>query len=549
MIEFKEIYVKNYRSYQEFRLPIVEGKHLIIGPNGEGKSLLFQALMEGLYKCDLRGDDPTHYGGKDCEIGVIFSKDGDHYEVKRYWNPTSPKESNPQILRNCEDISSRKKAEGQRDIEKILSITYGLFINTVVVSQGLPKNFCELGPSVRSSMIEEILCQLAWDEMRQKIAKFRKGDLEEKDSVNDELIEKKEKMIALNSKIEVLKKMRQEDKDDLVERIKEIKFSMRETKTLVDTLTSDTQDMKEVREQKDALYKSVLSIEGRSSQLESLLTTKCCPTCKRDYPPEQIDGCEKEYQFLQTKIKRMQEKLDGLNGDYQARVITRDKLTKFQTIFSSQDQDLQTLCRKRDEQEFADLKEMETQLQALLDDVNEIKSRYDEITTTVGAQEWIDSQLVPSSLFRTKLVSNYLSSLNQIIESVSPIFGDYIVQLIEVKRGIEIELIRKGNKTSYKSFSGGEKRRIDIIIILSLMRFVMNCSGVSTNLLVFDEIFEHLDAKGIGCALDAIDALFPESHSIYIITHNDMLKSRFSSILRVVKEDGVSVLENGACLQ
>lgn len=543
MIEFREISARNYRSYQEFVLPIREGKHLIVGPNGEGKSLLFQSMMECLYQCTLRDDDPSHYGDGDCEVAVTFAKDGDEFQIKRFWNPPIAKDFNPQILKNCEDISSRKKAEGRRDLDRILNLSYNLFINTVVVSQGLPKSFCSLGPSVRSTVIEEILCAMAWDEMRLKISKSKATDSVDREDILEELNSKKGKMIAINSQVELLKKLKQEDKDDLTLRVRQVKESMRETKKVVDGLALQVSDIHDVKEQKDSLDATISALCNRAGQLESLLETKKCPTCDREYPVDQIEGCRREYSFLVEKIDKIKSKIRTLLDQYAEKASARDKMTQFSAVLSMQDEEVKHLCERRDQVIRDDIVTLESNLSSVLSDVNDIKDRYDQVSTSITNQEWIDSQLLPSSKFRTKLVSNYLVGLNSIIESISPIFGEYLVKLVDVRGGVGIELDRKGKKTSYSSFSGGERRRIDIIIILSLMRFIMTSSGVCTNLLVFDEIFEHLDAHGIGCALDSIDALFPESQSIYVISHNDALKSRFSSIVKVSKQGGVSRLE------
>jgi len=81
---------------------------------------------------------------------------------------------------------------------------------------------------------------------------------------------------------------------------------------------------------------------------------------------------------------------------------------------------------------------------------------------------------------------------------------------------------------------------VDIIIILSLQRFLLECTGVSTNLLVFDEIFDSLDNVGIRMILNCIDSIFDEDLCVYIITHKNDFKSSFESFVEIEKVDDIS---------
>jgi DNA repair exonuclease SbcCD ATPase subunit len=110
--------------------------------------------------------------------------------------------------------------------------------------------------------------------------------------------------------------------------------------------------------------------------------------------------------------------------------------------------------------------------------------------------------------------------------------------------GLDLPLYRNGRKIGYKAFSGGERRLVDIALILAFQRFQIEASGLSSNLLVFDEIFDGLDRFNVERVLGAIEALFPESNAIYVITHNDSLKSVFSSVIRVVKEESISTIQD-----
>jgi DNA repair exonuclease SbcCD ATPase subunit len=100
-------------------------------------------------------------------------------------------------------------------------------------------------------------------------------------------------------------------------------------------------------------------------------------------------------------------------------------------------------------------------------------------------------------------------------------------------------MINEG-KRGYKSLSGGEKRRVDIIVILSLQRFLLECTGVSTNLLVFDEIFDSLDNVGIQMVLNCIDTIFDEGLCVYIITHKSDFRVSFESFVEIEKVNDIS---------
>lgn len=155
----------------------------------------------------------------------------------------------------------------------------------------------------------------------------------------------------------------------------------------------------------------------------------------------------------------------------------------------------------------------------------------------------IDSQLLPSSKFRSSITSKYLINLNKIIASISHLIGDWEINLTHAGKGIDIEVFRGKEKVDYRGFSGGEKRRIDIVMIFSLIKFVIDYSGIESNLIVFDEIFDGVDFKGMELIFNIIDSMFSEDKCVYIVTHRNEFKSMFSSQIKVVKSGGVSRIE------
>ena len=93
-----------------------------------------------------------------------------------------------------------------------------------------------------------------------------------------------------------------------------------------------------------------------------------------------------------------------------------------------------------------------------------------------------------------------------------------------------------------KEFKRWLKRMLFNTHKLSFQKFLIATSDVLTNLLIFDEIFESLDFKGVEAVSNCIEALFPESTCIYVITHNEKVKSMFNSIVKMELVDGNTVI-------
>jgi ABC-type Mn2+/Zn2+ transport system ATPase subunit len=80
--------------------------------------------------------------------------------------------------------------------------------------------------------------------------------------------------------------------------------------------------------------------------------------------------------------------------------------------------------------------------------------------------------------------------------------------------------------------------------MIAFQKFIMEASGMSCNLLVLDEFLENVDTTGAEIIIDIINNMFDsENIGIYIITHNNSLKSHFNSVITVEKENGCSTLK------
>ena len=93
----------------------------------------------------------------------------------------------------------------------------------------------------------------------------------------------------------------------------------------------------------------------------------------------------------------------------------------------------------------------------------------------------------------------------------------------------------------YEALSGGEKQKVDIIIQLALRDLLSSQLGITSNILVIDEIFDFLDTKGCQKILSVITSL-SNIESVFIISHhiNDLSISYDSELIVEKGEDGIS---------
>jgi DNA repair exonuclease SbcCD ATPase subunit len=93
---------------------------------------------------------------------------------------------------------------------------------------------------------------------------------------------------------------------------------------------------------------------------------------------------------------------------------------------------------------------------------------------------------------------------------------------------------------NYSSWSGGEKRRVSWAIDFGLSRLVARRATQKWDLLVLDEVFKHVDAKGGEAVVEMLTQLQREKSSIFVIEHDSSFQSHFETVITARKERGRS---------
>lgn len=113
----------------------------------------------------------------------------------------------------------------------------------------------------------------------------------------------------------------------------------------------------------------------------------------------------------------------------------------------------------------------------------------------------------------------------------------------ELRDKFQIELVNDDGGDSYLSNSSGEKRRVDVAINLALCDLIASRANNKMNIAFYDEIFDALDTVGVESVMDLLRDMSKEKSSIFVISHNDQIKSYFDKTLTVTKKDGCSTVE------
>lgn len=114
----------------------------------------------------------------------------------------------------------------------------------------------------------------------------------------------------------------------------------------------------------------------------------------------------------------------------------------------------------------------------------------------------------------------------------------------DLREKTDFFVYKDGEPFPYGGLSGGERRRVDIGIMLTMVCAVsewMDVPGL-LGLMTMDEVFVFLDASGAEGLMEALRQVLTLIPTIFIMTHDDKFQSLFSNVINIQKdpETGIS---------
>ncbi len=174
-----------------------------------------------------------------------------------------------------------------------------------------------------------------------------------------------------------------------------------------------------------------------------------------------------------------------------------------------------------------DLVECEERIDELTSDVGELSA-----TETVLGMKGVRAHILGKSLAGIEAVANsWLARLHE---------GDLQVVLrpySELKKGgvedsISLEVTGAGGGLGYKASSGGERRRLDLAMLLALAEISAASRGEVAGTLFFDECLDALDEVGCAAFVSALQDL-AKDRAVVVITHSRTLLERLPGAQRL----------------
>ena len=583
-LNFKYVKLKNFFSYgnEEVNFEYKSGLNLVTGRslddnnnNGAGKTtLIVESLAYGIFGKTLKGTEKDAVinkdNGKKCKVEVCFEINNSVYRVIRTRKPNS---LCVYIDDEKEPIKFDSLKNTQNFIEDIVGINYTCFTNIICLNMNASKPFLDCGVKEKRSILENILNTQVYTDMliiSRENAIESSRDFENKHKQRETIQEKIEiiknnqqsniasketDIINTKKKIEEKEAEKIENKnhthneDELIKKQKDIIDDMNYLKNKINTNQIDIKtDLKSKKNEELVLNK---------------LTKDECPLCKsiltdnenvNNYKKQMEDNLitySKRISDLEKENIKFQTKLNLLNDDKCEYTSKINKINEYKTknkvinnsIKHFEDQ-IKTL-----EKEIENIHKLDDQqlLQKLLLEDEETKEEYEQLEKDKKYYSYMSSILDENGI-RRYIFSHILPYFNQKLNEYLRHLGSRYTVIFDEKLNAEVFTTNKC-KISYESFSGGEKKRIDLAILLTLTDIAKMQNSIDTNILILDEIIDSaMDSNGVEGFVEFLDKCFRHNNPdkcVYVITHRkEISNDNFDRMIRVEKSEEFSYIND-----
>lgn len=547
------------------------------GRNGAGKSVvLCETLAFVLYGKPIRKitkDEVINTTNeKTCEVEIHFNKQNDKYIITRGIKPNYIR-----INKNGEDLLENANMKTtQKEIDRILGSDFQTFTHLLVMSNSYSTPFMDLDSNKKRSIIEDVLGISVLGKMTDLI---KRDHLELKSNLAmqekeceyllrsyNELKERNEELKDKSDKFEQDKENEIKEIEDTIEvykdKLERIESKLKEKVDHDSELTKINEDKQElllkVKELKTENSLFTTDIKKYVKKIESLKDKPVCPLCNTETNSDHvmehitelkdniktkkgtIDNNKNNIQDYNLNISELEEEYDSIKSNKSKFTKIVDKQKEIENILTNTESKLDDVKNKTND--IFDLicedkeKDKLEEYKVNIDKVTELSTKFKNLSfmKKVLSDDGIKNYIIKKVItYWNMKVNQYLSEMNV---NFTIIFDEYLNVTIKS---------RNRDILSYHNFSGGERARIDVSILLAMLDLSKLQNNIDLNLMVIDELFDSaIDTTG----REEILSLFKnksvkEEKSIYVISHSaDLPIDLFDKEVTIYKQNGFTHL-------
>lgn len=483
--------------------------------NGVGKSTIVDAIVFAFYgrslKKELNLDDMVCKKSKEplrIVLSFVDSTDGvikNEYSIERI-RSKSPSFSRCNLLENNICISnSMTNTETQTKIESLIGMDYQMFVNNNVLNPELFR-FIKGSSAQKIDILERVLNLNIVSKIFYTLSNVVKEDQEVHQKNDTEYYALKKSLDNLVQQEEDVNKNVNENIELLTVANTRLATEVKELEGLRDAYSSSVSELHPVVEQLgkelDQLNEMKIKLEHNISEHQKKVKyyekNENCHACKQPIPDRDT--------ILETEKAKVREHSETMNSILQT--ITEKKTHEVLARYEKAVEDADSCTRKINEKTYqikSNNKTIEkfSNITSSAGQVEDVKTKLEEMTV-----EWADSKkkleitdfwremLIPKSKTRMTLAADLLKALNANIQKHINNFYNKDFHLYfsisdnSINEVIEVD----GRQFKYDQLSSGEKAKVDIVIVISLLDIAMTYfKNNKLKFLIIDEATDHLD--------------------------------------------------------
>lgn len=557
-ITVKALDMAGFTCHKGTKLDLPEcGVVVVTGPNGSGKSSFIEAVSWGIWGKMLRGSHP-HQPKTPCVVKVTM--DGGH-EIERERPAGGSVTVRPNFLAATFDTATK----AQLAVNGVLG-EHEVWRRTHVFSSADASTFSAASDADRKRLLEELLGLSRFDaasdlaRIDRKAARLALADIDTDIAVQERLLQQLSIVEAdANERIAKLAiKPREVDMVSLLDNetalVMEIGQRVKRLRKLESIYDSANDAVREaIREEGNdrglastatARYTSALVAEAKAKE-------KACGTCERDFDAESqkvaLDAALAELAEAQTvkdeafavaensraNTAELREEMNqarlAVQGAAKAHDSAKTELAEARTEVAKGKIRQEALIAWEDNAAAAELA-----LEKAKEEVAEVGERL-----KVLAVSRRDADLLVETLnavvrvlglkgARAMLLGKALGGIEAVANTwLSRIAVDMKVTLSMGKGqsgpdSVVFGIFGAGGGRGYRAASGGERRRVDVAIVMALAEVCAGAGVQGAGTAFFDEVFDALDPEGILAVAGVLQEM-ARDRCVMVVTHNEEL--------------------------